>query len=150
MTRYVVVLLSYLPAMVFAQSALDAWYGKWSGTYTGGDSGTCSVSITFSTMTEAAVSGTCKSDLEPLTQSVSGKVSSSGNVALTAGSTSTGAKFTGTLHGTSGSGHWDNPYLRTERNMDHIQAACAIPRVGFGRHHRYQRHDNHQDHVQGP
>jgi len=106
--KSILALLLYLPATVFAQTALDSWYGKWTGRYSGGDSGTCSITISFSTMDQAAVGGSCISDFDQQTSLVSGQISSNGGVSLTAGTASNGAQFSGILQGTSGSGQWVN------------------------------------------
>ena len=107
MMRYLWLLLLYLPSTVFAQTALDDWYGQWISHYSGGNSGTCSVTISSSTMTEAALSGSCISDANPQLQNlVSGRVTLNGGMTLTAGTTSAGTQFSGTLLGTSGSGQW--------------------------------------------
>ena len=108
MMKSVLALLFYLPATVFAQTALDSWYGQWTARYSGGDSGTCSITISFSTMDQAAVGGSCISDFDQQTALVSGQISLNGGVSLTAGTASNGAQFSGILQGTSGSGQWVN------------------------------------------
>jgi len=107
------VLLLCFPATVFAQSALDDWYGEWTSHYSGGDSGTCSVTISSSTATQAAVSASCVSSTNQMTYYASGQVALDGGLILTSGTVSNGAQFTGTLQGTSGSGQWVDPLTGT-------------------------------------
>ena len=111
MMKSIWALLLCLPVTVFAQTALDDWHGDWAAHFSGGNSGTCSLTISSSTTTQAAVSGNCISDSNPQLQNlVSGQVTLNGAMALTAGTSSSGAQFTGTLQGTSGSGQWVNSF----------------------------------------
>lgn len=100
--KSILALLLYLPAMVFAQTALDSWYGQWTAHYSGEDSGTCSITVSFSTTTQAAIGGSCTSDIDHVTDFVKDQITVDGGFA--AGSSSSGASFTGTIQGTSGSG----------------------------------------------
>ena len=107
MMKSILALLLYIPAMVFAQTALDGWRGNWTVSYTGGDSGTCSITISFSTTTQAAISGSCTSSIFNETDIISGQLDLNGG--FIAGSSTTGVTFSGTLQGTSGSGQWNDP-----------------------------------------
>lgn len=125
--KAVAALLFYLPATAFAQIALDDWYGQWTGSYSGGDSGTCNVTISFSTMTQAIASGSCVSDTGGEIHLVSGQIALNGALSLTAGTTSTGEQFTGTLQGLSGSGHWVNSFYEVDGTFAISKAPAPFP-----------------------
>jgi hypothetical protein len=94
-----------------AQSHLQAnlvkeFEGKWSGSFSGGDSGNCQVAISSA----GVASGTCTSSaLGGGTFSLGGLVSSSGDSTATSGGASTGATFTG-VYSRAGQvkGQWSN------------------------------------------
>jgi hypothetical protein len=87
-------------------SIFNAFSGAWSGTYTSSyDSGTWSVIIS----TNGSISGSgVDGDGDVFT--ISGSVNTSGNASLTAGGTSSGARFSGTADYSNGtiSGTWVN------------------------------------------
>ena len=126
-------LLLYFPATAFAQSALDNWYGDWTANYSGGDSGTCSITISPSTATQATLSGKCISDFDPQLQNlVSGQVTLDGAMTLTAGTTSTGSRFSGVLQGATGSGQWVEADISGTWTMSKLQSqTTAIDASGF-------------------
>ena len=86
-------------------AGLEQWYGDWSGTYNGGDMGTCSYTISASTSSQARVSGSCTSSYGYGTFRVSGYLQANGSLYATSTS---GAVFSGTATGNSISGSWNN------------------------------------------
>ncbi|MFS4446917.1 hypothetical protein [Maribacter sp. 2307UL18-2] len=78
--------------------------GEWSGTFSGGDSGTWSITISNS----GSVSGEVFSANLQGFLDINGKVDTSGDFRATAGSAANGATYTGTFTENSGSGEWEN------------------------------------------
>lgn len=82
--------------------------GLWTGTYTGGDSGTWSININE----YGLVSGTAYSTVFVQSFSINGNASFNGQLTATLGNVSTGSTFTGFLNGDSNAnGNWQNPIL---------------------------------------
>lgn len=78
--------------------------GEWSGTFSGGDSGTWSITIGNSgSVTGEVFSNNLQGSLE-----VKGTVDTRGDFRATAGSAENGATYTGTFTENSGSGEWEN------------------------------------------
>lgn len=82
-----------------------AYAGQWSGTYSGGDSGTFSVTISNS----GGVSGTGYSTIHNVNFVLNGAVNSDGS--FNAGDVSTGAAFNGMIEEDAVSGNWTNANL---------------------------------------
>lgn len=82
--------------------------GDYSGTFTGGDSGTWNVNVDSS----GNITGSLYSNEDTENYWISGSVISSGNTNLIAGDVYTGATFTGTINYVTGhiSGTWENTY----------------------------------------
>ncbi len=105
-----VLLLLMLSLTVIAcsddDSAAEAviFAGSWSGTFTGGDSGTWEITVTNSGM----VNGEAFSNNAQVFLTVTGNVDTSGEFRATAGSAENGATFTGTFTENSGTGTWEN------------------------------------------
>jgi hypothetical protein len=87
-------------------STANAFKGNWTGSFTGGDSGSCADIVIDSA---GAVSGSCTSR-NAGTIGISGTVSSTGAAQFTAGGATTGATFSGTLTNATGSGTWTNTH----------------------------------------
>lgn len=79
--------------------------GNWKGTYTGtGDNGSWDIQVDK----DGKVSGNVISTVFIQNFTATGTVSSAGQLSVTAGTVSSGAKFVGTLTGNTGSGTWVN------------------------------------------
>lgn len=78
--------------------------GTWSGTFSGGDSGTWQISVT----NNGTANGEVFSNNLGGFLSVSGSVDTSGDFRATAGSAENGATFSGTFVENSSSGTWEN------------------------------------------
>lgn len=89
-----------------APNVFDKYVGTWNVSYSGGDRGTCTLTIrpTVFTVTNS-VSGTCRSSVLGVSFSADGEISSTGYV--TAGRLfGDGTRLEGTLSGSTGNGTW--------------------------------------------
>ena len=77
--------------------------GRWTGTFSGDDSGSFAVDIKL-----GSVSGSAQSAKYNMSFSITGTVDTSGKMTATFGQTNSGSVFNGTLSGSSGSGSWTN------------------------------------------
>ena len=84
---------------------VSAYAGQWNGTYSGGDSGTFSVTISNS----GGVSGIGYSAIHNVNFVLNGAVNSDGS--FNAGDVSTGAAFNGMIEEDAVSGNWTNANL---------------------------------------
>jgi hypothetical protein len=80
--------------------------GNWTGTYSGGDSGIWTATIS----SNGNVNGNSTNANGDL-QSLSGSVTNSGTFSATVGTGTLGSSFTGTLNGNNGVGVWENSSL---------------------------------------
>lgn len=78
--------------------------GEWSGTFSGGDSGTWSITIDAN----GSVTGEVFSDNLQGLLDIKGNVDTTGDFRATAGSAENGATFTGNFSSNSGQGNWEN------------------------------------------
>ena len=78
--------------------------GNWSGTFTGGDNGSWSITVS----PDGSVMGQAFSNNAQAFLDVSGDVSISGEFRATAGSAENGATFEGSFLETTSSGTWEN------------------------------------------
>lgn len=81
--------------------------GPWSGTFSGGDSGTYAVVVS----TDGKVTGTAFSNDLQQTLTLNGTIDDDGNLDAVVGSAANGASFTGKFRATTSSGTWRNPNL---------------------------------------
>lgn len=102
--------LSILSLIIFASCSNDndpvsPNQGHWIGTFTGnGDNGTFDMNVAAN----GQITGTCYSLVENVTFNCTGTVNSSGQVSVTAGTTSIGSAFSGTMNGSTANGTWIN------------------------------------------
>ena len=89
-----------------AASPLDKFVGAWKVTYSGGDRGECTLNVPVPTsLIEAAVSGTCKSNLIGVTFAINGTIDNIGGV--TVGQPfGNGFYLSGSMTGSRGDGTW--------------------------------------------
>lgn len=86
-------------------STNSPYQGHWSGTFTGNkDKGTFSMDID----SKGIITGKTTSSIYQDIENVTGNVSQSGKVSAIAGSSTSGASFTGEMNNTSASGTWVN------------------------------------------
>lgn len=106
-------LLALMLITLFSCSKKDdvtpsAYQGNWTGTYSGQkDNGIFSIVIN----SIGAVSGTTTSTNFSQTFDIKGNVSSSGQFSATAGTSTSGATFSGQMTSTSATGTWSNSSL---------------------------------------
>ena len=108
---------------VAAQTTTASYAGTYSGTFSGGDSGSFtaviapsgSISLTGSSSVEGAISG-------------SGQVDLTGSLQMTAGATSTGSTFSGTIDPTLGalSGTWSNSEFGVNGNFSGTRTSAPV------------------------
>ncbi len=103
-------LLALSGLFFFVITPVDAagYAGYYSGTYSGGDNGTWTITISSG----GSITGMARSGIDESIYTVNGQASSSGSLTMTSGSVSDGATFAGTINSTTGviSGTWTNIY----------------------------------------
>jgi len=86
------------------KSDSNPFKGTWSGTFTGNDSGTWTVSVNDN----GTVTGTGTSVVAASAFTISGRINNAGNLLATFGTSSLDGTFNGTMSGTTASGTWSN------------------------------------------
>lgn len=112
------------PSIVTQLVATCKFSGAYTGSFSGSDSGTAAVNFSST----GVISGTASSRITGQSIGASGTISSTGKVNLLAGSTSTGASFSGQLvsdaNGWSASGNWSNASAGTAGTYSLTKPGC--------------------------